>query len=117
VLPLLTQSRLLQSWLAAPYANRFEAGFLTVTKLTPLQFDLYVDEMRTYRDKFIAHLDEEPVMQIPRLRLARKSVAFPYDYLLAHEDDGGFFPEGPVSARRYYLLHVNLARGAYAASE
>jgi hypothetical protein len=48
--------------------------------------------MRAYRDKFVARLDAEPVMQIPTLRPARMSVAFLYDYLLAHEDDGGFFP-------------------------
>jgi hypothetical protein len=29
------------------------------------------------------------------------SVAFLYDYLLANEDDGNFFPECPFGACRY----------------
>jgi hypothetical protein len=93
--------------------GRFEQGLLKRMRLTSAQLETYINEMRAYRDKFVAHLDAEPVMQIPRLRLARMSVAFLYDYILANEDDGRFFPECPPPARRFYLLHVNLGRAAY----
>lgn len=92
---------------------QFERDLLKRLQLSAQDFATYIIEMRAYRDKFIAHLDAEPVMQIPRLRMARRSVAFLYDHLLNQEDDGGFFPERPFAARRYYLLHINLGRAEY----
>lgn len=94
--------------------DAFFAGLLKTMKLTEAQFVTYTGEMRTYRDKFVAHLDLDEVMQIPRLRLARKSVAYLHDYVLAHEDDGGFFPEAPPKASRYYTLYANEGKRVYA---
>ncbi len=93
--------------------EEFEERLLERMRITAAEFEDYIKDMRSYRDKFVAHLDAEPVMQIPRLRFARLSVAFLYDYVLANEDDGGFFPEAPPPAHRYYLLHVNMGRAAY----
>lgn len=87
---------------------------LRTLRLTEDQFETYTNEMWTYRDKFVAHLDLDEIMQIPRMRLARQSVAYLYDYLLAHEDDGGFFPEAPSRAARFYQLYANEAKGVYA---
>lgn len=93
--------------------KQFEKELLRRTRLTLAQFDDYTNQMRAYRNKFVAHLDAEPVMLIPKLRIARVSGFTLYDWLVAHEDDGGFFPENPLPARRYYLLHFNLGRAAY----
>jgi hypothetical protein len=92
----------------------FFAGLLKALQLTETEFTKYIEEMRSYRDKFVAHLDLDEVMHIPRLRLARKSVAYLHDYVLAHEDDGGFFPEAPSRAARFYTLYANEGRGVYA---
>lgn len=94
--------------------DTFFAGLLTCLDLTEAQFEIYVSEMRTYRDKFVAHLDLDEVMQIPRLRLARRSVAYLHDYVLEHEDDGGFFPEVPLSSARFYSLYANEGKVVYA---
>lgn len=59
----------------------FSAELLHAVALTEIQFSAYVEEMRTYRDKFVAHLDSEEIMKIPKLRVARKSVSFLYCYL------------------------------------
>ena len=83
-------------------------------KLTEAEFDGYIDEMRAYRDKFVAHLDLDDIMHIPKLRLARKSVASLHDYVLAHEDEGGFFPEAPPKAARFYARFANEGKGVYA---
>ncbi len=92
----------------------FFADLLGTLKLTETQFDAYIEEMRTYRDKFVAHLDFDETMHIPRLRLARRSVAYLHDYVLAHEDDSGFFPEAPPNAARFYTLYANEGKGVYA---
>ena len=86
---------------------------LSTLRLTENQFETYINEMRTYRDKFVAHLDLDKIMQIPRLQIARQSVAYLHDYLLSHEDDGGFFPEAPPKAARFYQLRANEAKEVY----
>lgn len=82
--------------------------------MTREQFAAYITEMRQYRDKFVAHLDDEPIMYLPRLRPAKSSVALLYHYLLSNEDDGNFFPENPPPASRMYLLWVKTGRRVYA---
>jgi hypothetical protein len=41
--------------------------------------------MLRYRDKFIAHLDTGPIMNIPVLDAAKKAVWFYYAYILEQE--------------------------------
>lgn len=92
----------------------FEQQLLERLRMSAEELEAYIEEMRRYRDKFVAHLDDEPIMYLPRLRPAKKSVAFLYGYLLANEDDGNFFPENPPPAWRMYLLWVNTGRYVYA---
>jgi hypothetical protein len=94
--------------------DNFIAGLLNSVRLTAVEFEAYADEMRRYRDKFIAHLDLDEVMYIPKLRLARQCVTYLYEHVLANEDDGDFFPEAPLRAARFYQLFANEASGVYA---
>src|SRR5690606_7363383 len=80
---------------------QFRAGLLRTVKATDDQFESYIKEMRTYRDQFVAHLDDAEMMQIPRLRLAGKSAAYLYDYLRANEDDDDYFPDAARTAGEY----------------
>jgi hypothetical protein len=48
-------------------------------------FDSYLDAMRDYRDKFVAHLDSERVVNIPILDVAKSSVEFYHAYLPSYE--------------------------------
>ena len=45
-------------------------------KLTETEFENYVTSMRSYRDKFVAHLDKKTIMNLPKLRPARMSIFF-----------------------------------------
>jgi hypothetical protein len=56
--------------------------------------------MREYRDKCIAHLDSEPVMNIPKLDLARASVEFYHTYVVANEAQPGDLSGWPDTAAR-----------------
>ena len=47
-------------------------------------FAAYVDEVKTYRDKFIAHLDDERVMNIPKMDIAIQSIFFLYNFVITH---------------------------------
>src|SRR5437899_1372655 len=50
----------------------FFDGLLRVLKVTEIDFSTYVDEVRTYRDKFVAHLDHKRVADIPKLEIAKQ---------------------------------------------
>jgi hypothetical protein len=58
-------------------------------KIDRAKFDAMASEMKTYRDKFVAHLDELPVMQIPVLDLAYEAVQFYHEYMKANEAQPG----------------------------
>lgn len=48
-----------------------------------MYFNSLLDEIRVYRDKFVAHLDDEHVMRIPTLDTALKCVFFLYAHVRA----------------------------------
>jgi len=91
----------------------FLVGLLHAVGKTEAEFDAYVEEMRIYRDKFVAHLDSAEVMNIPSLRTARKSVSFLYGYLLANEEEDNCFHDAPPKASRFYRLFYSQGRRVY----
>lgn len=93
--------------------DAFFTELLRTLKLTEAEFESYIDAMRTYRDKFVAHLDLEETMYPPKLRTARKSVSFLYGYLLAHEEVDGCFQSAPQKASRFYEYFSWLGRKGY----
>lgn len=93
--------------------DAFFVGLLQSLKLTEAEFGGYIGTMRTYRDKFVAHLDAEEVMRLPKLRTARRSVSFFYEYLLAHEEVDGCFHDVPRKASRFYKHFSRLGREGY----
>jgi hypothetical protein len=58
--------------------------------------------MRTYRDKYVAHLDSVEGFYRPKLDITKKSVVYLYNYLLAREDQGGYFSDAPRDVSRFY---------------
>ena len=87
-------------------------GFLDISNH---EFEAYIDEVRTYRDKFIAHLDDERIMHIPKLRPARKSVAYLYEYLLNTPQTKGYLPDMHLPAARCYAEMYRHAFAEYRA--
>ena len=70
--------------------------------MTEAEFNAYVVEMKTYRDRYVAHLDSVERFDIPKLDIAKKSVVYFYSYLLAREDQGGYFNDAPRDPSRFY---------------
>jgi hypothetical protein len=93
--------------------QHFYAGLLKEAKMTETEFSEYIKEMRTYRDKFVAHLDSENTMHIPKLDIAKKSVSYLYDYLLAHEDDGNCFADAQEQASTFYQRFLKEGKAVY----
>ena len=80
----------------------FQDGFLQDLELTEAEFNVYVVEMRTYRDKYVAHLDLVERFDIPTLDIAKKSIVYLYNYLLEQEDQGGYFSDAHRDVSRFY---------------
>jgi hypothetical protein len=80
----------------------FQEGLLVELGLTETEFEDYVNQMRTYRDKFIAHLDSEEIMHIPLLQTAVNSIEYLYDYLLKNEETGSCFADAQKGGLKFY---------------
>jgi hypothetical protein len=70
-------------------AVAFESGLLAHLNMTNEEFGVVVDAIRHYRDKFVAHLDSDLVMQIPTLSAAQSAVWFYHDYIVRYEATAG----------------------------
>lgn len=95
--------------------DAFLSGLYKQTGLEEATFEAFRLEVRTYRDKFVAHLDELNEMKIPRLQPALDSVRYLYGYLIEHEDDVNAFHDAPQSANSRYQEHLREGREAHQA--
>ena len=93
----------------------FFQGFLDKAGITESEFNDHIKEMRTYRDKFVAHLDSEEIMQIPTLSITLKSASYLYDYLLANEGEPGTFDDAPKNASTFYNRFLKDGKKTYEA--
>jgi len=80
----------------------FKDRLLQNLEMTEAEFNTYVVEMKTYRDKYVTHLDSVERFNIPKLEIAKKSVIYLHSYLLSREDQGGYFNDAPRDASRFY---------------
>jgi hypothetical protein len=96
--------------------EKFKAELLKQLNVSESEFETFRVEMREYRDKFIAHLDSEPVMNIPKLYLARASVEFYHAYVVANEaqpDDLRGWPDTAAKLQLGYKESEEEAEVAY----
>jgi hypothetical protein len=94
----------------------FEPAMLRHVGLDAAAFRAEKEAMRHYRDKFIAHLDDLPVMDIPMLDTAQRSVWFYHGYILAHEVRPGDLVSLPDTANKLILGYEECAAEAVAAT-
>ena len=73
---------------------QFLSGLLTHLNCNEAQLSDFISEMRTYRDKFIAHLDARREMNIPVLDKAKESALYYHRYLLQHENEDSPYRPG-----------------------
>jgi hypothetical protein len=70
-------------------AYPFEADMLRHVGMSTSEWDAYLEQMRNYRDKFVAHLDNDIKMQIPHLDPAKLAVEFYHSHVVKHEAQQG----------------------------
>ena len=84
--------------------SRFESAMLDELSMTADGLADYDKAMLTYRDKFLAHLDDLPVMDIPFLDRAKAGVEFYHRYVVQHEASSGDLAGLPDDLIDYYKL-------------
>lgn len=94
-------------------ADGFRIDLLAVLGVSSGEYDDYLKTMRTYRDKFVAHLDEDQVMMIPRLTVAKNSAKFLYTTLLIQESGNDRFHDAPSSPEALYRRFFAEGRRTY----
>ena len=67
-----------------------------------MAWDLYHVDVKTYRDHFIAHLDDDDKMIPPRLRVALDSTVLFYQHLVANAPAGAIVGRLPRDLQTYY---------------
>jgi hypothetical protein len=77
------------------------------------EWTLYVKGIREYRDKFVAHLDDFNIMNIPRMEVAEKATYYLYDTIKA-ESDLELLQGLPRNLQTYYKDGHRVARDFYA---
>ena len=92
----------------------FYTGMLRKLNIEEREIESLTKEMRKYRKKFVAHLDDDKTMYIPsNLMLAKKSVEYLYDYIMANEDEGIFFNDVPSNMAVFFGHHLRYAKAEY----
>jgi len=97
-------------------SHAFLEGLHHSIHMDAAEFELYRLELRAYRDKYVAHLDELNFFTVPDLQPAIHSTRHLYQYMVDFEDDVGAFIEAPRSAFVFYQEHLRLGRAAHSES-
>jgi hypothetical protein len=90
--------------------DEFRDMLLADVKSTPAEYETYALSFKEYRDKFVAHLDEENTIHVPRMAIARLSTQTLFRWLLTQENDCNAFHDAPHRPEDYYAVCLANAR-------
>lgn len=90
--------------------DEFFAKLLDEVRSDETAFSEYALSLKSYRDKFVAHLDEDNDILISRMSLARLSTQILFRRLRQHETGDNVFHDFPLRPEDYYLVCLATAR-------
>lgn len=96
--------------------KEFEEALLENLALSAEQFADYQKAMRRYRDKFIAHLDNDLIMDVPQMDTAEAALRFYHRWIIEKEAEVGDLRGLPSTAQaltNYYLQEQAVAARLY----
>lgn len=95
---------------------QFKIDLLVNLALTDTEFADYIKRTKTYRDKFVAHLDELNNYEVPVSNIIKESVIFLYEHLLAQESINDTFSDAPNSATQFFNDYFAQGKAVYSAA-
>lgn len=91
----------------------FNQALLTRLEIDDAAFQEEINVMRQYRDKFLAHLDSERVMNVPMLDRAKQSVWFYHAHIVNQEAKDGDLAGLPMELDIGYAMSEVEANSVY----
>jgi hypothetical protein len=85
--------------------DSFKKSLMTRVGIRQEQWDACWKEIKEYRDKFIAHLDSELTMNVPKMDIPQRMVAFYFDQLSEHCSHSTVMNGLPSDMCEYYRRH------------
>lgn len=82
--------------------SEFEEKMLLHLSCSKEEFETYIKEIRTYRDKFVAHLDSDLEMNFPDMGTAKTVVFCYYSYIVEKEASLEDLVNLPDNIEAYY---------------
>lgn len=76
-------------------------------------YDFYCEKLKTYRDKFVAHLDSELTAHIPVMDEAWTTARIYYNHIVANEISPSVIPDAPCDLQKFYDERHQEAESAY----
>lgn len=95
----------------------FKSAMLGAADMDVAQLDAVIAEFKRYRDKFLAHLDSDFVMQIPHLEPAYRLVRFFYGHVRTKEIDPAACVDAPLDLETVYQQRLAMGAKVYTAVE
>lgn len=92
---------------------KYKPALLSTLGMDGSQFDGYINQMRKYRDKFVAHLERENVMRPPILDTAKASFAFHLRYLADMDSSGAVLHGLPLDPDNIFKIYDEQAKTMY----
>jgi hypothetical protein len=93
--------------------DHFRTDLFAELHLGEVEWGAYIEKLKAYRDKFIAHLDDQNIMNIPDMNVARRSAIFLYQHLLDQEAGNATFHDARSSADAIYQDFLGQGFKAY----
>jgi hypothetical protein len=94
--------------------DRFQAALLDALAIDVDMWAAIVVRVRRYRDKFLAHLDSDLIMDIPELDQALKATEVYYAWILEHELDPVHHGAIPPTLAGFYVERLAEGERVYA---
>ena len=92
--------------------DRFEADLYTTLGVTADAFTTLITKIKDYRDRFVAHLDEDRMMLLPELEVARTAIVFLHQRLAQMIASLEEWPDLPASAEELAFVYQRASQQA-----
>lgn len=70
--------------------------------MTEDEWKSYREEIKTYRDKDVAHIEVRPTSQVPEMSIALQAAAYYYEYVLKELKGFGDYRNWPIDLAEYH---------------
>ena len=82
--------------------DAFRNQLLSHVNMTENEWKLYREEIKTYRDKDVAHIEVRPTSHVPEMSVAQKAVTYYYENVLKELTGFGDYSHWPKDLSDYH---------------